>query len=147
MLPLRDLRTSPVKESAFKDKKNFIAAHLRDFHAPSIQQWRTARHIRKPFVPCFVNLFDIHGKLSTKKRTCLDDTFDDNGSHPPISSKKHPINMDVPRGYQDRRALRGSHQGQRLLDSRQRSLILGKIDREAPGRNSVNGDLAIRIPP
>ena len=38
-----------LKKSASKDKKQFIAAHLQqDFHASSIQQWRTARHIRKP---------------------------------------------------------------------------------------------------
>ena len=56
-----------IKKSASRGKKNFIAAHLQeDFHAPSIQQWRTARHIRKPFVPRSVNLFDIHGKLSAK---------------------------------------------------------------------------------
>ena len=56
-----------IKKSASKDKKQFIVAHLQqDFHASSIQQWRTARHIRKPFVPRSVNLFDIHGKLSAK---------------------------------------------------------------------------------
>ena len=56
-----------IKKSASKDKKQFIAAHLQqDFYASSIQQWRTARHIRKPFVPRSVNLFDIHGKLSAR---------------------------------------------------------------------------------
>ena len=56
-----------IKKSASKDKKQYIAAHLQqDFHASSIQQWRTARQIRKPFVPRSVNLFDIHGKLSAK---------------------------------------------------------------------------------
>ena len=34
--------------------------------APPIQQWRTARSIRKPFVARSVNLFNIHGKLTSK---------------------------------------------------------------------------------
>ena len=56
-----------IKKSASKDKKQFISAHLQeDFHSSSIHQWRTARHMRKPFTPQSVNLFDIHGKLSAK---------------------------------------------------------------------------------
>ena len=56
-----------IKKSASRDKKQFIAQHLQeDFHGSSIHQWRTARSIRKPFVPRSVNLFNIHGKLTSK---------------------------------------------------------------------------------
>ena len=56
-----------IKKSASRDKKQFIAQHLQeDFHGSSINQWRTARSIRKPFTPRSVNLFNIHGKLSSK---------------------------------------------------------------------------------
>ena len=50
----------------------------------------------------------------------VDDKQDDSGSHPPISSADHAFNEEVPCGYQDRRALRGSHRGQRSADSRLR---------------------------
>ena len=57
-----------IKKSASRDKeRHCIAQHLQeDFHGSSIAQWRTARSIRKPFTPRSVNLFDIHGKLSSK---------------------------------------------------------------------------------
>ena len=56
-----------IKKSASRDKKQLIAQHLQDdFHGSSIHQWRTARSIRKPFVPRSVNLFNIHGKLTSK---------------------------------------------------------------------------------
>ena len=56
-----------IKKSASRDKKSFIAQHLQDdFHGSSIYQWRTARSIRKPFTPRSVNLYNIHGKLTSK---------------------------------------------------------------------------------
>ena len=58
-----------IKKSATRDKQQFIAHHLQeDFHGSSINQWRTARSIRsrKPFTPRSVNLFNIHGKLTSK---------------------------------------------------------------------------------
>ena len=63
---LKSLRKR-IKEFASRHKKQFTAQHLQeDFHGPSIYRWRTARSIRKPFTPRSVNLFNIHGKLSSK---------------------------------------------------------------------------------
>ena len=56
-----------IKKSATKDKKEFISSHLQaDFHGSSAHQWRTARSIRTPFSPRPVNLYNIHGKLTSK---------------------------------------------------------------------------------
>ena len=61
-----------IKKSAIKDKKEFISSHLRaDFHGSSAHQWRTARSIRTPFTPRLVNLFNIHGKLTSKHRRAI----------------------------------------------------------------------------
>ncbi len=68
-LTVHELKTlrKRIKKSASKDKKQFISLHLQeDFHGSSVQQWRTARSIRKPFIPRSVNLFNIHGKLTSK---------------------------------------------------------------------------------
>ena len=64
---LKSLRKRIKKSASRNKKKQFIAQHLQDdFHGSSIHQWRTARSIRKPFTPLSVNLFNIHGKLTSK---------------------------------------------------------------------------------
>ena len=56
-----------IKKLARKDKKQFIMSHLReDFHGSAIQQWHTARSLRKDFRPTPTNLINTKGKLVSK---------------------------------------------------------------------------------
>ena len=56
-----------IKKLARKDKKQFIMTHLQeDFHGAAIQQWRTARTLRKDFRPTPTNLINTKGKLVSK---------------------------------------------------------------------------------
>ena len=56
-----------IKKLARKDKKQFIMTHLReDFHGSAIQQWHTARSLRKDFRPSPTNLINTKGKLVSK---------------------------------------------------------------------------------
>ena len=56
-----------VKKLARRDKKQFILTHLQeDFHGSAVQQWRTARSMRKEFRPSPTNLINPKGKLVSK---------------------------------------------------------------------------------
>ena len=56
-----------IKKLARKDKKQCIMTHLReDFHGSAIQQWHTARSLRKDFRPAPTNLINTKGKLVSK---------------------------------------------------------------------------------
>ena len=56
-----------IKKLARKDKKQFIMMHLQeDFHGFAIQQWHTARTLRKDFRPTPTNLINTKGKLVFK---------------------------------------------------------------------------------
>ena len=55
----------------------------------------------------------------------VDDDIDDNRSIPP-NSREEISHMEVPCGYQDRRALRGSHRGRRSESSRARRFVSWK---------------------
>ena len=56
-----------IKKLARKDKKQVIMTHLQeDFHGSAIQQWRTARTLRKDFRPTPTNLINTKGKLVSK---------------------------------------------------------------------------------
>ena len=73
--------------------------------AQDIYQWNHLRYAGSG--PDDIHLSDV------------DDDIDDNGSIPPNSGEE-ASHMEVPCGYQDRRALRGSHREQRSESSRAR---------------------------
>ena len=56
-----------IKKPARKDKKQFIMMQFEeDFHGSAIQQWHTARTLRKDFRPSPTNLINPNGKLVSK---------------------------------------------------------------------------------
>ena len=70
-----------------------ILHHFQHFHGSSIHQWRTARSIRKPFVPRSVNLFNIHGKLTSKglRATTFAEYLSENYGRLPIPDNPSPV--------------------------------------------------------
>ena len=87
-----------IKKLARKDKKQFIMTHLQeDFHGSAIQQWHSARTLRKDFRPALTNLINAKGKLVSKAARA--ETFADSRISLKMQSHNTLLNMVSSPGF------------------------------------------------